>query len=518
MLRSHEILNSDNVTMPVKSDISVSDRLLIVFTFIGCISSVSILALLYEDYRLIHPFALFGSLNAALLAPIIRRWLNNKMGFFHPLGLFAVYGVHMFFVVPILWILTGASMPPWLNNPPDWRVWFFLTNLLYLPTVFSALFLTVSSRQHGSSNEAITCEANRYLGAVIVLAIPMLIISLLIWIYTLWSHGGINGLILIHYRSVFLGEHNLSKGLGVFMFASGWVSVLLALCYVGLTKLKKRNENQHFDLKHLLIWTGLTSIFSIQLWFGSRSSLLFTIISIMALHEGLGWKIQTRKFVSYILFLFLPFLFLWGFYKDLGREFIEYMKNAQFHQIVAESRRSWSTLIMGDLTRMDIQSYLLFKYLDDNPTYRLRWGKTYIYSLVYGTIPRAIWKDKPDAPERVNAGTDLLFFEGAHKISKSSRVYGLAGEGLLNFGVLGFMFLPLLWIFFVRWAYHGKLLSHPPWCVLRPMWGFVLFKMFVGDSDLWMVGSIRDGTVLLTLLFFIGKLSVGKGLNSRSHD
>jgi hypothetical protein len=50
-------------------------------------------------------------------------------------------------------------------------------------------------------------------------------------------------------------------------------------------------------------------------------------------------------------------------------------------------------------------------------------------------IPRAVWKNKPFNP-RVMAGSELFGYYG---LERSTRVYGLAGEAMLNFSYYGIL-------------------------------------------------------------------------------
>jgi len=100
-------------------------------------------------------------------------------------------------------------------------------------------------------------------------------------------------------------------------------------------------------------------------------------------------------------------------------------------------------------------------------------------------IPKSMWPERP--PTKVKEGTQIQYGANSYVPSSwvSSRVYGLAGEWMLNFGPalvpLSFIFLGLL-VGLVGNAF----LTWPPsdarW-LLYPLLVNLCFVVLVGDSD-----------------------------------
>ncbi len=64
--------------------------------------------------------------------------------------------------------------------------------------------------------------------------------------------------------------------------------------------------------------------------------------------------------------------------------------------------------------------------------YQFAWGKTYVQDFAF-FIPHVVWPDRPEG--KVSAGTEALFGRGSYDavVHRSTYIYGLAGEAMLNF-------------------------------------------------------------------------------------
>src|SRR5690606_2332026 len=101
-----------------------------------------------------------------------------------------------------------------------------------------------------------------------------------------------------------------------------------------------------------------------------------------------------------------------------------------------ESGRSFQDPLLLDLARADIQAFIFYRLSDpllqQEYEYEYADGRTYLGALSLA-IPRQAWPDRP--PTKVKAGTELIYGSGSYEQgAESSRVYGLAGEAMLNFG------------------------------------------------------------------------------------
>ena len=91
-----------------------------------------------------------------------------------------------------------------------------------------------------------------------------------------------------------------------------------------------------------------------------------------------------------------------------------------------------ATLVLGDLARADVQAFILYKLANDGGDFSYALGRTYV-GAVSMYVPRFILQDRPAT--KLKEGTEIQY-GGYGEYRASSRVYGLAGESMLNFGPL----------------------------------------------------------------------------------
>src|SRR6185369_11918973 len=92
-------------------------------------------------------------------------------------------------------------------------------------------------------------------------------------------------------------------------------------------------------------------------------------------------------------------------------------------------------LLLGDLARADIQMEELWTMYGANPEYELKLGGTYVGALLF--IPRTIWPTRPRGAQEAYAELQDGRIAVRDGEVPNSRVFGLTGETLLNFGWTG---------------------------------------------------------------------------------
>ena len=114
-------------------------------------------------------------------------------------------------------------------------------------------------------------------------------------------------------------------------------------------------------------------------------------------------------------------------------------------------------------------------------------------------------------------GTDVLYGRGTYDTGRVSlRVYGLAGEAMLNAGVWGIPVLFALWGVLVgglRRAYYG-LASHDARLLMLPLWINQAVIALIGDSDNVVMFLVKEGTLPFLVLLTCSRLVP----RSASHD
>jgi len=133
----------------------------------------------------------------------------------------------------------------------------------------------------------------------------------------------------------------------------------------------------------------------------------------------------------------LVFCFVYSFYKGAGRDGLSTALSGTSGLAAAQQQtgRDVGWLLLGDLARADIQMEVLWTMYDANPEYRPKLGATYVGAAIF--IPRLLWPTRPRGPQEAYAELRDGTVGARDGDVPNSRVFGLTGETLLNFGWLG---------------------------------------------------------------------------------
>jgi hypothetical protein len=145
----------------------------------------------------------------------------------------------------------------------------------------------------------------------------------------------------------------------------------------------------------------------------------------------------------------LVFMYVYGFYKNVTLEEAARVLNGsgERQELEARTGRTTEQLLLADLARSDVQAFELYRLTSALDEYDYGWGRTYLGDIAV-LVPESVWPSRPQT--KVVEGTNLLFGGNAFRRGTfvASRVYGIVGELMLNFGVLaaplGFAILGLL--------------------------------------------------------------------------
>lgn len=174
---------------------------------------------------------------------------------------------------------------------------------------------------------------------------------------------------------------------------------------------------------------------------GSRVTIIFNIISFLVLYI---YIIRTINFKYLLPLMLIGFLFnsIYSNYKYSGIEGIKtYITTGQKSDFIEEKDNATLHFILSDLSRTDVQAKIVenFEAGDYTPPYN---PETYISALLL-VFPDEI--NNPNIRSKRILGTDAIYgFEG-NDFYSSSRIYGLVGESILNFGLY---LLPFSFIMF----------------------------------------------------------------------
>jgi hypothetical protein len=196
------------------------------------------------------------------------------------------------------------------------------------------------------------------------------------------------------------------------------------------------------------------------------------------------------------------FMYFYGFYKSAGLDVVRAFESVEARaELSQETGRTAEVIVLGDLGRSDVQAFLLYRLVKPDSDYEYAWGRTYLGAATL-LVPRSVWPERP--PDKIKEGTDAQYGMGYYSrgVRQTSRLFGLAGETMLNFGPIAVPFAYLLFGFLVSSIRHFILTLEPAdsRLILVPFLVIICFQALVADSDNILFSSIKNFTVpFLTL-------------------
>ena len=192
------------------------------------------------------------------------------------------------------------------------------------------------------------------------------------------------------------------------------------------------------------------------------------------------------------------FVYLYGFYKKLGVRGFEAFYSKEVRESMAYERKyTLLNTLLGDLSKADIQAFMLYRLKEHGGEYQYTWGGTYAMA-VLTFIPRAVWRNKPN-PTPFAGG---LLIKG-YKVH-ATFVYGLAGEGMLNFGYYGIV-PPFFVVGLMLGWFRKKIATMEPYDArffLTPVLIILFLGTINGDAGLWVLSTLKNGLLPFILVYF----------------
>jgi hypothetical protein len=362
--------------------------------------------------------------------------------FFQPVPLLGAFGVYYFFLAPIMHVATDYwfTSEPWAPKeiPEDWRTWLGLMAIVNLAGlgIYKILyrpFTRLFSRRRLSGFQRMNPRSVRSLGAIV------LGILFLLQVYVYFLFGGIAGFVEA-FGSATQGKESALTGLGwVLALAESFPVLFVIVCSV--------HFRRHLaTIGSLRLSAYITATFPLAMLFGglrgSRGNTVFTILYIIGIVHCTVRPVPPRVF-ALCAGASLVFMYLYGFYKanpmtlsDPVSLFEAVTSPDSREYLEKQSHRGTEGVLMGDLERSDLQAYLLFRMSQPESNVQLAYGRTYIEGAV-DFIPYGLFHYR--LPGKLKYGTDVVFGANTYSPGRSvsSKIYGLTGETMLNFGIYG---------------------------------------------------------------------------------
>jgi hypothetical protein len=242
---------------------------------------------------------------------------------------------------------------------------------------------------------------------------------------------------------------------------------------------------------------ALVALFLLQLYFGglrgSRSQTLQLFFWVVGCVHFLIRSVP-RKFVYVGCVFLMVFLYFYGFYKSMGKDATQaFTASSEERERIAKlGHRTLEGMVLGDFGRADVQAFILFRLKNDGKDFDYAKGRTYVGALSL-LIPRWILPERTDT--KLKEGTEIQTGSGFDLQYGSSRVYGLAGESMLNFGPLAAPFAFAVFGLLVGWFRSAvdRLTPGDSRFLLVPLGIYSCLAVLIGDSDNVVFGLVKDG-------------------------
>lgn len=452
-----------------------------------CLATV-VLVLLYPE--ILHWSLLPITASGILVGVDATHLLRGREHLFRPSVVVSLFGLHLFYLAPILH-LAWDYWPRLIIAPADWQE---MLGWLAVIHVFGLSIYRLAISGPHERNEFRRIRTRRLTNSLALTAT----ISLLSFIGLVVSQGGVSA-----YLRLVTENRDGLEGFGwILLISEAWP--LLGFMYVLLKFPRVRNSALRLLVLFVVILIAQFLTGGLR---GSRSNLIWpALIALVFLHL-FARRIPRRAVVVGALAM-MPFMYLYGIYKGGGVDAVQAMRAGVPADVLAsETGRGLDLVLLEDFGRAGTQVVALDGVLQDRGA-GVVWGLGYV-----GDIAKLV----PDSlvpievPDKVDLGTAALY--GVETLDgewRSSRIYGLTGEALLNFGPLGAVFVYWLLAFLVKRldSLYDQTLDAPVVVLghfILPL-ATVSCILFVGsdlDNVLWFLAK-QGGLLLLVLSFSVG--------------
>ena len=443
--------------------------------------------------RLQHWFLVPVFICGALAGIDAVEWFRGGVHPFDPAGILGVYGTFALFLVPLLHVTWDFWMYE-VTPPADWRDW-----LGYMAWLNAAGLLAYHfAKKAFAGRLPIGARASvwrpRAKGFLLVTAFALSVTAALqAFVYI--QAGGIASYIEQYHRQA--EEAFVGQG-WIFMFSESF-PILAAFAFI--TYISQRLRKPGWLTLGLL----LAILFVLQMLFGGlRGSRLNTVLPLFWIVGAIHFCVRPvpKRVIFAGMGLLIVFLQVYAFYKFHADVTKALDSSEEVERMSRETGYSFQTVLLGDLGRADVQAYMLYKQVTDFQNFSYAHGRTYLFAISL-LIPQRLLPVRPAS--KLKEGTAFQWGPGSYEpgLVESRRVYGLAGEAMMNFSLFAVPFayalLGLLVARFSAWirALHPGDLR----LLLAPLGVYICFSALNMDSDIIVFTTVKNS--LMPSLFVV---------------
>lgn len=453
-----------------------------------CVAVVTFIFVVWNK-SVVHWFLIPVMVCGILCGVDVVRWCRGQLDLFDPKTIIACLAFYGFFVAPLLnvaWDTYGVGdLVLW----GDWRPW--LGAMACLDVAGLVAYRLASNWTFAKTRISDVCwelDCKKFY-PVFAIALCCSIIGATVF---MWQLNGITGIIEAYETNP---EAFIGKG---WLLPFAWPLVVLSFISVVFAWSNKKKEARRYLISGLIFLSAAgIAHFLLLGWYGSRGTTIWALFWMAGIIHYRFRRLPPKTLTFGLIFL-IAFMYLYGFYKENMRASLQVLRSPSTWLEPVGYQRDFKYLLLGDLARADSNASILHNLIKDPGDYDYRWGLTYVAALTT-LIPRNFWPDRPEV--RVDAGTEALLGKGYPW--KSSRLYGLGGEAMLNFGPWGIVPIFAVYGSILGW-YRRKLKgwgTRDARMFLAPFFTAIIVQALVYDSDTLVFAAAVEGTLVVAAVF-----------------
>lgn len=377
----------------------------------------------------------------------------------------------------------------------DWEKWLFILSLLY--TIGILFFYLVA-------NSTLRCNINKInffkdeiinKKNLIIASFIFLGISFIAQVLIFLKFGGVMG-----YLNSWTEDREGFAGLGIwYMMAEPFPIILLIFLILLIGKERILINKYKWIISLFIIFFISKLIFGG--FRGSRSNTIWGLFWFAGIVHIYLFPLKKIHYIFGIVFLVF-FMSVYSIYKTYG-------VNAFSGDYSIEDTNRYNNnpiveMYLGDFSRATVNGFQIAQ-IEDIGKYEYKFGQTYAYTF---TMLLPFTKNLYNGYNKNSAGYELMTgYEINPKVEDyhNSRVFGLYGEGILNFGPLFSTFLFGLFGYIVAKLDNisRNFLYEKIYIFIIPFLGNVSFVILMADSDNVVFFIFKNGLLVLFYLMVL---------------
>jgi hypothetical protein len=462
-----------------------------------------------EPSKMMHWMLVPLFLCGVLVGADALRWFRGKYTLFDPKGIIGIYGINFFLIAPLLVVFYDVE------GIETYKIdaWQPLVGLMAtfncIGLIVYKIFQKIGFKRPSKVQWTYwSLNGNKALFYVSVVCL----ISFVSFCLYIFRAGGFGSVILQS------GQNEMIyalKDFGIIMVLRDALPMATLIAFTVF-----RISGSHYGKSGLWLFVGIGVLILFFVTSGLRGSRAATAYGLICA-GGIIHYFWRRVSVPMVLLALIPlglFFYIYGFYKSAGITGITDLLKGQIsiQGLQEQTSRSFSGMLIGDLSRTPVQAAELDVLINKPWSYQYRYGITYPYAFGY-FFPRRVLSwfgiDKPIDMGRIPAGTEMLYGPGSYgpyqkfggSGSRSTQLYGLAGEAMLNFGIWGIPAAFAVWGYIVG-RLRKRLYSYQEGDIrlfMSGFWMLLSFVMLAADADILVWFFLSLYVIPATLTFLI---------------